>query len=75
MSKPIKSYPRDQRAAVIERRLKEKKGGLGYWSAVDAKKQLRGVIIGYDRCNEVDISVTSYINPQNKQIIFQYCNA
>ena len=42
MSKPIKSYPREQRASVIERRLREKKGGLGYWSAVDAKKrQLR----------------------------------
>lgn len=43
MSKPIKSYPREQRASVIERRLKEKSGGLGYWSAVDAqKRQLRG---------------------------------
>jgi hypothetical protein len=42
MSKPIKSYPREQRASVIERRLKEKKGGIGYWAAVDAQKILRG---------------------------------
>ena len=42
MSKPIKSYPHEQWIEVIERRLKEKKGGIGYWAAVDAQKILRG---------------------------------
>lgn len=36
MTKPIRSYPEGERAKVIARRLKEKKGGLGYLSAVDA---------------------------------------
>jgi|CZCB01.1.fsa_nt_gi hypothetical protein len=42
MSKPIKSYPRWERQEVIARRLKEEKGGLGYWSARDAEKKLSG---------------------------------
>lgn len=39
MSKAISSYPSSERYATIKRRLKEKKGGLGYLSAVDVGKR------------------------------------
>ena len=39
MSKAIRSYPKDKQKEVIKRRLAEKKGGLGYWAAVDADKE------------------------------------
>ena len=39
MSKSLRSIPTKERAEVIARRLKEKKGGLGYWAAVDAKNK------------------------------------
>ena len=37
MSKPISSYSIPEQDKVIRRRLQEKKGGLGYISACDAK--------------------------------------
>lgn len=40
MSFPIQRWPKDQRAAVVQRRLKEQHGGLGYWAAVDAQRRL-----------------------------------
>jgi len=37
MTKPLRSYKDEkQRKEVIKRRLDEKRGGLGYWAAVDA---------------------------------------
>jgi hypothetical protein len=38
MTKAIVSYPDNERAAVIARRLKGKSGGLGYVSAVAAER-------------------------------------
>lgn len=40
MTKPISSYPEDQQRRVIERRLKTKSGGSGYWAAVQAAEKL-----------------------------------
>lgn len=40
MTKPISSYPEDQRRRVIERRLKTKSSGSGYWAAVQAAEKL-----------------------------------
>lgn len=36
MSKGLRNYPEKQRISVIERRIKSKTKGLGYWAAVDA---------------------------------------
>ena len=36
MSKAIRSYPEGERKVVINRRLKNKTGGLGYLAAQDA---------------------------------------
>jgi hypothetical protein len=46
MSKPLSKYTEEERPAVIARRLKEKKGGLGYLSAkahakAEARKKAR----------------------------------
>lgn len=35
MSKGLASYPENERARVVERRLKQKSGGNGYLAAVD----------------------------------------
>lgn len=40
MTKPISSYPEAQRRSVIERRLKQRSGGSGYWAAVQAAEKL-----------------------------------
>lgn len=37
MSKSIASYPESERSAVVERRLRNETGGIGYWSAKDYK--------------------------------------
>lgn len=34
MSKPIRSYPKDEQKKVVERRIQGKTGGLGYLSAL-----------------------------------------
>jgi hypothetical protein len=39
MSKPLRSMSDHERIRTILRRLSEKKGGLGYWAAVDAEKK------------------------------------
>lgn len=36
MSKALRRMTQAERQRAITRRLKEKKGGLGYWAAVDA---------------------------------------
>ena len=36
MSKPIRSYSKGEQQKVIDRRLAEKRGGLGYLSALDS---------------------------------------
>lgn len=36
MTKAIRSYPESERRSVINRRLKNNTGGIGYYSAVDA---------------------------------------
>jgi hypothetical protein len=35
MSKAIRSYPKNERLEVALRRIQEKKGGLGFFAAVD----------------------------------------
>lgn len=42
MSKSLKSMLTAVRDKAIDRRLKEKKGGNGYWAAVDADKKRKG---------------------------------
>ncbi len=42
MSKSLRSMSPEERQKAIERRIKENKGGLGYWAAVDAKKKMEG---------------------------------
>jgi len=37
MSKSLRSYPAEERLRVINRRLEEETGGLGYWAAKDAE--------------------------------------
>jgi len=44
VTKPIRSYPEEQRAKVVERRLRGKTGGLGYLSAVEAKKHMEKAV-------------------------------
>ena len=44
MTKPIKSYPEAERPKVIARRLKNKTGGLGYLSAVEAEKKMKKLV-------------------------------
>ena len=39
MSKSLKSMFPDERAKAIDRRIKSNTCGLGYWSAVEAKKK------------------------------------
>lgn len=39
MSKSLRSMKDKERTEAIERRLREKKGGCGYWAAVDARNQ------------------------------------
>ena len=41
MSKSLSSMTKAEEQKAIERRLREKKGGLGYWAAVDASKKTR----------------------------------
>ena len=41
MSKSLSSMTKSEELKAIERRLREKKGGLGYWAAVDASKKVR----------------------------------
>jgi len=40
MSKSIKSIPVDVRFVAIQRRIRNKTGGLGFWAAVDAARRL-----------------------------------
>jgi len=40
MTKPIRSYPDFLKKEVIIRRIKNKTGGLGYLSALDAAKKI-----------------------------------
>lgn len=40
MSKSLKSMTATERKAAIDRRLREKKGGNGFWAAVDASKYI-----------------------------------
>lgn len=42
MAKSLRSMSSEERSRAIERRLKNKTGGLGYWAAVDAKKKTEG---------------------------------
>ena len=35
MSKPLSSYPKEQRREVAQRRVAQSSGGLGYLSAID----------------------------------------
>lgn len=42
MSKFLKSMKPEERKQAIERRIRENKGGLGYWAAMDAKKKING---------------------------------
>ncbi len=44
MSRAIRSYPKEERKSVINRRLAqpEEKQGLGYWAARDATKGEKG---------------------------------
>ena len=35
MTKSLRSYPKNERLEVALRRIKEKKGGLGFFAAVD----------------------------------------
>jgi len=39
MSKSLASMTKAEELKAIERRLRENKGGLGYWAAVDAKSK------------------------------------
>lgn len=39
MSKSIKSFPAEERRAVINRRLAQNTKGLGYWGAKDAERK------------------------------------
>lgn len=41
MSKGISSYPVKDRKKVVERRLKNKTGGLGYLGALDYKSKVK----------------------------------
>jgi len=41
MSKSLSSMTKSEEQKAITRRLREKKGGLGYWAAVDASKKGR----------------------------------
>ena len=41
MSKSLRSMTKAEESKAIERRLREKRGGLGYLAAVDAKKKAR----------------------------------
>lgn len=40
MSQSLKSMTKSEKQRAIERRLREKKGGLGYLAAVDAEKKV-----------------------------------
>jgi hypothetical protein len=40
MTKSISSYPEAQQRVVVERRLRNKSGGSGYWAAVQAAEKL-----------------------------------
>lgn len=40
MSKSLRSMTKEERVKVIDRRLRNKNGGNGYWAAVDAKKKI-----------------------------------
>lgn len=40
MTKSINSYPEAQQRVVVERRLRNKSGGSGYWAAVQAAEKL-----------------------------------
>jgi len=49
MSKSLKSMSPNQCQEVIQRRLRENKGGLGYWAARDAERKVReGANIMYE---------------------------
>ena len=52
MTKAIRSYPKEERGAVIKRRLARKTGGIGTAAAMDAEKAIaRGSI---KKSNESD---------------------
>jgi hypothetical protein len=40
MSKSLKSMTKEERIKAIYRRFNEKKGGNGYWAAIDAMKKI-----------------------------------
>ena len=49
MSKSIRSYPKSERAKVIQRRLGNSIKGLGYWAAHDAlERRRRGEVLNQD---------------------------
>ena len=41
MTKSIRSYPKNERDNIINKRLANHSGGLGYWAAVDAIEAIK----------------------------------
>ena len=41
MSKSLKSMSAEERKQAIDRRIRNKTGGNGYWAAMDAKKKMK----------------------------------
>ncbi|XCH79029.1 MAG: hypothetical protein WHF31_16165 [Candidatus Dehalobacter alkaniphilus] len=54
MSRAIRSYPKEERKSVINRRLAqpEEKQGLGYWAARDATKGVSGNEMAQNQSNQ-----------------------
>lgn len=42
MSKSLSSMSKSEKSQAIDRRIRQQKGGLGYWAAVDAKNKIQG---------------------------------
>lgn len=40
MSKSLRSMKPEERKQAIDRRIRNKTGGLGYWAVMDAKKKM-----------------------------------
>lgn len=58
MSKAIRSYPKEERKSVINRRLAqpEDKQGLGYWAARDATKGGSGNGMAQNKANSDNLA-------------------
>jgi len=41
MTKSIRSYPKHERDNIVNKRLANHSGGLGYWAAVDAIEAIK----------------------------------